>query len=101
MALLQLTFIPVGTDSVSVGDYVAAVQRQLEKEDVRFQLNDMGTLLEGEAVDLLKIVSKLYAIPFDNGAIRVVTHISIDDRRDKDVSIGDKVETVKKRLNHH
>jgi uncharacterized protein YqgV (UPF0045/DUF77 family) len=29
MALLQLTTIPLGTKSVSVGDYVAAIQLEL------------------------------------------------------------------------
>ncbi len=98
MALLQLTIIPMGTASPGVGEYVADVQKALEKEKVRFQLNDMGTLIEGEAKDLLALVSKIYELPFARGAQRVVTHMVIDDRRDKSVSIGDKIETVKKML---
>ena len=85
MALLQLTVIPLGTGTPSVGEYVADIARALEKENVRFQLNDMGTLIEGEAADLLALVAKIYELPFDKGARRVVTQMVIDDRRDRHV----------------
>ncbi|MCJ7600853.1 MAG: MTH1187 family thiamine-binding protein [Desulfobulbaceae bacterium] len=98
MALLQLTMIPLGTGTPSVGDYVADIQRALEKENVYFQLNDMGTLIEGEAGELLALVAKIYELPFQKGAQRVVTHMVIDDRRDKHVVIGDKIDAVRKRL---
>ena len=98
MALLQLTMIPLGTGTPSVGDYVADIQRALEKENVYFQLNDMGTLIEGEAGELLALVAKIYELPFQKGAQRVVTHMVIDDRRDKHVAIGDKINAVRKRL---
>jgi len=98
MALLQLTMIPLGTGTPSVGDYVADIQRALEKENVYFQLNDMGTLIEGEAGELLALVAKIYEIPFQKGAQRVVTHMVIDDRRDKHVAIGDKIDAVRKRV---
>ncbi len=98
MALLQLTVIPLGTGTPSVGEYVADIQRALQNENVRFQLNDMGTLLEGEAKDLLALVAKIYELPFQKGARRVVTQMVIDDRRDKHVAIGEKIDAVLKRL---
>lgn len=94
MALLQLTIIPMGTATPSVGSYVADVQKALEKENVRFQLNDMGTLIEGDAKELLEVVAKIYELPFQKGAQRVVTHMVIDDRRDKQRGIGDKIAAV-------
>ncbi|MBU0968709.1 MAG: MTH1187 family thiamine-binding protein [Proteobacteria bacterium] len=98
MALLQLTVIPLGTGTPSVGEYVADIQSALEKENVRFQLNDMGTLIEGEAKELLALVAKIYELPFQKGALRVVTQMVIDDRRDKHVAIGEKIDAVHKRL---
>lgn len=98
MALLQLTIIPLGTGTPSVGAYVADIQRALEKEKAHFQLNDMGTLIEGEAGELLALVAKIYELPFQKGAQRVVTHMVIDDRRDRHVVIGDKIDAVRKRL---
>lgn len=98
MALLQLTVIPLGTGTPSVGDYVADIQKALEKEQVRFQLNDMGTLIEGESQELLALVARIYEIPFRHGAQRVVTQMVMDDRRDKEIHIGDKIDAVRQRL---
>ncbi|MDH3393720.1 MAG: thiamine-binding protein, partial [Desulfobulbaceae bacterium] len=65
---------------------------------VSFQLNDMGTLIEGEAAELLALAAKLHEVPFSKGAQRVVTQIVLDDRRDKTVHIGDKRAAVQRRL---
>ena len=98
MALLQLTIIPLGTKTPSVGDYVADIQKALEKENVSFQLTDMGTLIQGDVHDLLQVVSRIYELPFQRGAERVVTQMVIDDRRDKEIVIGDKTAAVKDRM---
>jgi len=98
MALMQLTMIPLGS-GISVGDFVAHIQHSLKQSNATFRLNDMGTLIEGEITELFAILKKIYEIPFDQGAVRVVTHITIDDRRDKDIKIGDKTASVTARLN--
>ncbi|WP_197460516.1 MTH1187 family thiamine-binding protein [Thermodesulfatator autotrophicus] len=59
----------------------------------------MGTIIEGDIEELLKIVREVHEIPFKAGAKRVYTALKIDDRRDKEVHLGDKVEHVKKHLN--
>ncbi len=100
MALLQLTTIPLGTQTPSVGDYVAEIQKELEKTNMPFRLNDMGTVIEGNISELLAIIDKIYEIPFKKGAMRVVTQIVIDDRRDKKVAIGDKITAVQHILQH-
>ena len=89
MALLQLTMVPMG-EGVSVGNYVAEIQKRLEEERAVFHLEDMGTVIEGDIESLLKLLGKIYETPFEQGAVRVVTSILIDDRRDKDIHIGDK-----------
>lgn len=94
MALMQLTIIPMGTQTPNVGDYIVEIQKRLTDMGATFTLNDMGTLIEGDAVELLHIVTSLYETPFEIGAMRVVTQITIDDRRDKKVKIGDKIQSV-------
>jgi uncharacterized protein (TIGR00106 family) len=98
MALMQLTIIPLGTKTPSVGEYVADIQKALKNESISFKLTDMGTLLEGNVHDLLQVVGRIYELPFNRGAQRVVTQMVIDDRRDKDVAIGDKTAAVEDRL---
>jgi len=98
MALLQLTTIPLGTESTSVSSFVAAVQKKLTEENATFHLGDMGTVIEGDIDELLRLVRIIHDIPFAEGAQRVVTQISIDDRRDKQVALGDKTKTVHRLL---
>ena len=98
MALMHLTIIPLGTNSPSVGEYVVDIQKVLEKYGFPYELTDMGTIIEGNTEDLLKLAAQLAEMPFLKGVNRVVTQISLDDRRDKKVSIGAKKASVASRL---
>lgn len=100
MAILQLTIMPIGTPTPNIGDYVFTIQKRLLALGATFVLNDMGTLIEGEATELLQMVIDLYETPFEEGAVRVVTQITIDDRRDKKIKIGDKIQSVINRSEH-
>ncbi len=98
MAIMEISVVPLGLGTPSVGDYIAQVVRYLEQENIPHELTDMGTLVHGHAARLLKVAQVLHELPFDRGALRVMTHIAIDDRRDKDVTLGDKVKSVQARL---
>ena len=98
MALMHLTIIPLGTNSPSLGEYVADIQKVLEKSGFPYELTDMGTIIEGNTGDLLKLAAQLTESPFLKGVNRVLTQISLDDRRDKNVSIGAKKAAVADRL---
>lgn len=98
MALMYLAIIPLGTGSPSVGEYVADFQKVLEKSGFSYELTDMGTIVEGNSRDLLNLAAELTEMPFSKGVTRVVTQISLDDRRDKKVLIGNKKASVAERL---
>jgi len=98
---MHLTIIPLGTGSTSVGGHVAEIQKALEKSGVSYTLTDMGTIVEGSCMELLALAGQLAEIPFAGGVSRVVTQISLDDRRDKAVKLGAKVESVAARLAQH
>ena len=98
MAIMQLTIIPLGTQTPSVGQYVAEIQQVLRSEGVRHELTDMGTIIEGEAQELLELAARLHALPFTHGVQRVVTQLTLDERRDMDVKLGDKTAAVQARL---
>lgn len=98
MAIMEISVIPLGLGHPSVGDHIAAVVRYLEKEKIPHELTDMGTLVYGQPATLLKVAQALHELPFQQGVKRVVTHISIDDRRDKEVLLGDKKKSVQARL---
>ncbi len=98
MALMQITIIPLGTATTGVGDYVADVERFLRDREVAHTLNDMGTVIHGAPAELLRLANEIHNLPFQRGAQRVVTNITLDDRRDKDRGLGEKQEAVLQRL---
>jgi len=98
MALMEISVTPLGLGHPSVGDYIAEVVRYLQKENIPHHLTDMGTLIQGDPSLLLKVAQTLHELPFARGVKRVITHIAIDDRRDKEVKLGDKTKSVQARL---
>ncbi|MEJ2672840.1 MAG: MTH1187 family thiamine-binding protein [Deltaproteobacteria bacterium] len=98
MAIMEISVVPLGLGDPSVGNFIAQVVRYLQTEGIPHELTDMGTVIHGHAARLLKVAQVLHELPFERGVQRVITHITIDDRRDKDVHLGDKIKAVKARL---
>ncbi|WP_404329272.1 MTH1187 family thiamine-binding protein [Mesobacillus maritimus] len=102
MAIVDVTVIPVGTQSPSVSAYVAEIQKLLtnyEKQGkIRFQLTPMNTIIEGELPILFEVIQEMHEAPFSKGILRVCTNIRIDDRRDVSRKMEDKVEKVRSLL---
>ncbi|WP_394232945.1 MTH1187 family thiamine-binding protein [Niallia oryzisoli] len=98
MAIVDVTVIPVGTKTASVSTYVADIQRVLkkyeEKGDIRYQLTPMNTIIEGELSLLFEVIQAMHEVPFEKGLVRVCTNIRIDDRRDIERKMEEKVERV-------
>jgi uncharacterized protein (TIGR00106 family) len=103
MAIAQVTVVPIGTNNTSLSGYVAELYRVLEKAGpgIRFELTPMSTIIEGELEDIFRVVRQLHEAPFIQGALRVSTSLTIDDRRDKQASMKQKLESVEKQLQKH
>jgi uncharacterized protein (TIGR00106 family) len=103
MAIVDVTVIPIGTQTPSVSTYVADIQRVLreyeKKGQIRFQLTPMNTIIEGELPVLFEVIQAMHEVPFEKGLARVATNIRIDDRRDIKRKMEEKVETVLSQLN--
>ncbi|MFA6498380.1 MAG: MTH1187 family thiamine-binding protein [Desulfurivibrionaceae bacterium] len=98
MAIMQLTIIPLGTKNPNLGRYVADIEQTLQREGVPHTLTDMGTIIEGEPQALLALAARLHGLPFAHGVQRVVTQMVLDERRDKEVKLGDKTAAVQAHL---
>ena len=102
MAIVDVTVIPVGTKTASVSAYVADIHRVLqryeEQGEIRFQLTPMNTIIEGDLPLLFEVILAMHEVPFEKGLVRVCTNIRIDDRRDVERKMEEKVESVKKHL---
>lgn len=98
MAILELTLVPIGTGSTSVSGYIAKASKILEDANIKHELNPMGTVLEGNPDELFEIVRKMQEEVFDAGAKRVYSVIKMDDRRDKEAHMEQKIKSVKDKL---
>ncbi|MHA7137319.1 MTH1187 family thiamine-binding protein [Rossellomorea arthrocnemi] len=102
MAIVDVTVIPIGTESPSVSSYVADLHRILkeyeEKGEIRFQLTPMNTIIEGNLPVLFQVIQDIHESPFQQGIKRVATNIRIDDRRDKKSTMEGKLSSVQRQL---
>jgi len=97
MAIAEISIVPIGTTSTSLSSYVAACLEVLEGSGLAYEVHGMGTIIEGNLKDLFQTLLKMHEVPFKAGALRVVTTIKIDDRRDKKTSAKGKVKAVLKK----
>src|SRR3982750_2467521 len=99
MATADLTVIALGRPDASASAYIAEIQRCLAAQDrVRYQLHAMGTELEGSTADILAVVGELHAVPFAMDVPRVYTVLKLDERRDREQTLEDKVASVQRHL---
>jgi uncharacterized protein (TIGR00106 family) len=98
MAILEISVVPIGTKNTSLSSYVAECIQILKEEKVRYEFTSMGTNIEGDLRDLLRIALKMHQTPFKKGALRVLTTLKIDDRRDKKGTLSGKKRAVQKKL---
>ncbi len=93
----EISIVPVGTADAGVSKYVAASLEVLEgRKDLTYRLTPMGTIIQGPLTEVLDAIRTMHEIPFSKGALRVVTEIRIDDRRDRPVTMAGKIESVRK-----
>ena len=99
MVIAEVSITPVGTGTPSASQYVAkAVKTLQQQKGVKHQLTAMGTLLEGELGDVFEAIRSIHESVFGQGVKRVITSITIDDRRDKQLTIEYKVQSVMNKL---
>jgi uncharacterized protein (TIGR00106 family) len=99
LATADLTVIALGRAEASASAYIAEIQRRLAAQDrVRYEMHAMGTSLEGPTADILAVFGELHAVPFEMGIPRVYSILKLDERRDREQSLDDKVASVRRLL---
>lgn len=101
MPVMEISIIPIGTKHTSISKYVVSSEKALKESKVDdCEITAMGTLVEAPSMQrLLRIAEKMHKKAIASGAKRVITHILIDDRKDKKLSIAGKVDSIKRKLN--
>lgn len=83
MVVAEVSIIPLGTESPSLGRYVTAAIRELEASGLRCTPGPMGTTVEAETTEeVYAAVARAQAAVFDLGVGRAYTVLKMDERRD-------------------
>ena len=94
MIISQLSIAPLGKGT-SVSKYVKIVVKSIENSGVKNKTNAMATVIETEDIEtLFEVVKNAHNAMVKAGAKRIITELKIDDRRDKDVTMGNKIKSL-------
>ena len=94
--LVELSIIPIGIGS-SIGDQLAEVLKIIDVSGLPYKVNPMGTVIEGEWDDIMKLIKKCHSAVMKTGE-RALTTIIIDDRKAKPNRIEEKVRSIERRI---
>jgi uncharacterized protein (TIGR00106 family) len=94
--LVEFSIIPIGVGS-SLGAYLAEVLKVVDASGLPYKINPMGTVIEGEWDEVMKLIKKCHKTVMKTSE-RTVTTISIDDRKGKPDRIEEKVKSIERRI---
>ncbi len=100
MIQAEISIYPIATRTTSASFYIAkAIESIQNTENLRYEINSMGTVLESDSIDIIYKASKTMMETVHNlGIDRVEVIIKIDSRRDKQVKMEEKIDSIKKQL---
>jgi len=96
----EISIYPIATRTTSASFYIAKAIESIDNmENLRYEINSMGTVLESDSIDVIYNASKKMMETVHNlGIVRVEVIIKIDSRRDKHVTMEEKLDSIKKHL---
>jgi uncharacterized protein (TIGR00106 family) len=94
--LIEFSIVPIGTSS-SLSAKVAEVLDIVDSSGLPYKLTPMGTIVEGEWNDLMRLVRQCHRKVMQHEE-RVLTRVIIDDRKGKTGRISRKIRSVEKKL---
>ena len=95
----ELEIVALGTGDTGMSRHIAEAVKAIGKQGIKYQLTPMGTVLEAESVDdVFRAVKAAHEALVKSGVKRVVTHLTIDDRRDSPKGMEGKIISVKTKL---
>jgi uncharacterized protein (TIGR00106 family) len=96
MVLLEMSVVPVGKGE-SLGPYVARCVDIVEQSGLDYQLHAMGTIVEGELSDVLRVMQQCIE-ELAKDSERVTCTARLDYRKGVSGQIKDKVASVEQHL---
>ncbi|MGB0724661.1 MAG: MTH1187 family thiamine-binding protein [Nitrosopumilus sp.] len=96
----EISIYPISTKTTSLSFYIAkAVESIKNIDNLRYEINSMGTILESNDIEVINKASKNMIETVHNlGINRVEVILKIDSRTDKHVKMEEKIDSIKKQM---
>jgi uncharacterized protein (TIGR00106 family) len=94
--IVNFTIVPIGNES-SLSAKVAEVLKIVSESGIDYKLHSMGTILEGDWDEIMRLIKKCHKKILKNSD-RVLTTITIDDRKGRTGRISGKIKSVERKL---
>ena len=94
--IANFSVVPIGEGN-SLSSQVAEVLKIVDESGINYKLHSMGTILEGDWDEILGLIKKCHERMLED-LDRVLTTITIDDRKGKSGQIVGKVQSVERKL---
>ncbi len=94
--IANFSVVPIGEGN-SLSTQVAEVLKIVDESGINYKLHSMGTILEGDWDEILGLIKKCHERTLEDSN-RVLTTITIDDRKGKSGRIVGKVQSVERKL---
>lgn len=90
----------MGTNTTSASFYIAKAIESIQNiQEIRFEINPMGTILESDSIDVIyDAARKMMEVVHNLGVNRVEVILKVDSRRDKQVKMEEKLDSIKKQM---
>lgn len=90
----------MATKTTSASFYIAKAIESIQNiENLRYEINSMGTVLESDNIDVIYLAAKkMLEVVHNLGIDRVEVVVKIDSRRDKQLKMEEKLDSIKKHL---
>ena len=92
--MADVRIVPVGGADSGMRSVVARAYRVAQASGLRHELTPTATVLEGEVGTIVETARRMHEAALATGVDRVVTTLTLDERRDAPVSMGRMVASV-------
>jgi len=94
--IVEFSIIPIGKGT-SISRFLAQGLKELEDRGVKHEITPMCTVFEAKSVgEAFDVVKAAHEAVFRGDVKRVVTTVKIDDRRDVERGMEEKVKSLKR-----
>ena len=95
--LMDIMVSPSGVGT-SISPYVAMCQKIFEEAGLTHTMHGYGTNVEGEWEDVMAAVKRCHEDLHEAGAVRIISHMKLGTRIDREQTMADKVSSVQEKI---